>query len=99
MLTRKLNELHVNRAIDSVNSNTLELLTIEKNKKGVHMISYESSTSTNADTIKNSTSIELVRVLKEIQRQVCNHGYKSIKLDYARKESKLIYQLELKEQG
>ena len=99
MITRKLNELQINKVLEHINSHTLESLSISVNKRGVHMINYDCSTATSHSTVKSSLTVELVRIIREIQRQVCSNSYDTIKLEYSREESKLLYQLELKEQG
>lgn len=99
VITRKLSELQINRVLDSLNNNTLEVLSIGLNKKGVHMISYETTQSSGVSTAKSQKTIELINTLRELRKQVCENSFKLIKLDYVRAENKLIYQLELKQQG
>jgi hypothetical protein len=98
MITRKLNELHINKVLETINDGTLETLSIDTNRKGVHMISYDKIEEDVISYEKSPRTVELIKVLREIRKQVCENSFKKIKLDYVRKEDKLIYQLELKGQ-
>lgn len=100
MFTRKLNELQINNVLQHANNQVIETLSIYKNKRGIHMIAYDVATGSSdlSKLTKSMKTIELIRVLKEIRKQVCCDSYQSIKLDYS-SNGQLTYQLEFKEQG
>lgn len=103
MITRKLNALQINKVFEAVNNGSLVSASIfeSKRQKGVYMISYETDTRNivKSRTPKSQTTIEFMRVLKEIRTQVIENSYISIDMTYDAKKSIFTYSLNLKEQG
>lgn len=96
MFTRKLNLLQINKVIEAANSQSLQSVLIDKNKKGIHMISYKLIPKVESVSPKSSTTIELIRLMRSVRNFVSENTYETIYLDYNSSSGKLIYQLELK---
>lgn len=99
MITRKLNLLQLNKVFDALANGTLVSLEIFKGKKDTHMISYHTTQEAVSERTGSHgpSTIELMRVLREIKKQVTNATYNSISLKYDHKKEILQYTMDLRE--